>query len=46
MSSLRAFRSQQISLAERSFSNFTLVVYLLCVGEDIPPSSDNANDGC
>jgi hypothetical protein len=34
-----AFESRQISLAERSRLSFALV-YLLCVGEDLPPSGD------
>jgi hypothetical protein len=40
-----AFGSRRISLAERSRSSFTLVVYLLCEGEDLPPSGD-ADEGC
>jgi hypothetical protein len=34
-----AFESRQISLAEPSRLSFALV-YLLCVGEDLPPSGD------
>jgi hypothetical protein len=40
-----AFGSRRISLAERSGSCFTLVVYLLCAGEDLPPSSDDVDEG-
>jgi hypothetical protein len=40
MSSFVAFRSRWISLAERSCSSFTLVVYFLCAGEDLPPFDD------
>jgi hypothetical protein len=35
MSSFVVFGSRCISLAERSRSNFALVISLLCVGEDI-----------
>jgi hypothetical protein len=45
MSSFMAFRSRQISLAERSRSNFALVVSCLCAGEDLPPSND-VDEGC
>jgi hypothetical protein len=45
MSSFMALRSQQISLAERSCSRIALVVYCLCVGEDVSPSFSNANEG-
>jgi hypothetical protein len=35
-----AFGLRQISLAKCSHSSFTLVVSLLCAGEDLPPSND------
>jgi hypothetical protein len=44
MSSSWPFLSRWISLAERSRSSFALV-YLLCAGEDLPPS-DDTDDGC
>jgi hypothetical protein len=46
MSSFVTFGSRQISLAERNRSSFALVVSLLCVGEDLPPPSGDANEGC
>ena len=46
MSSFVAFGPRRISLAERSRSSFALVVYLLCAGEDFPPSSGDADEGC
>jgi hypothetical protein len=46
MSSFVAFGSQRISLAEHCFSIFALIVSCLCVGEDVPPSSGDANEGC
>jgi hypothetical protein len=46
MSSFVAFWSRRISLAERSCSSFTLVVFILCAGEYLPPSSDDSNEGC
>jgi hypothetical protein len=45
MSSFVTFESRQLSLAERSRSSFAPVVSLLCVGVDLPPSSD-ADKGC
>jgi hypothetical protein len=45
MSSFMVFRSRRISLAEHSRSSFSLIEYLLCVGEDFPPSND-ADKGC
>jgi hypothetical protein len=45
MSSFVAFGSRWISLPESSHSSFTLVVYLLCAGEDLPPHSDDAEEG-
>jgi hypothetical protein len=45
MSSFVAFGSRRISLAKHSGSRFALVVSLLCVGEDLPPSGD-ADEGC
>jgi hypothetical protein len=45
MSSFVAFGSQRISLAERSRSSFALVVSCLCVGEDLPPPSSDADEG-
>jgi hypothetical protein len=46
MSSLVAFESRWINLAERSRSSFALVVYLLCAGEDLPSPSSDADEGC
>jgi hypothetical protein len=46
MSSFVTFGSRWISLAKRSRSSFTLVVSLLCAGEDLLPSSGDANEGC
>jgi hypothetical protein len=46
MSSFVAFVSQWISLAERSRSSFAGGVSYLCAGEDLPPPSDDADDGC
>jgi hypothetical protein len=46
MSSFMAFGSRRISLAKRSGSCFSLVVYLLRVGEDLPPSSGDADEDC
>jgi hypothetical protein len=40
MSSFVAFESRWISLAERSHSNFALVVFILCTGENLHPSGD------
>jgi hypothetical protein len=45
MSSFVAFGPQRISLAERSCSRFALVVSCLCAGEDLPPSSGDADEG-
>jgi hypothetical protein len=45
MSSFVAFGSRRISLAECSHSSFAHVVSFLCVGEDLPPSSVDADDG-
>jgi hypothetical protein len=42
-----AFGLRRISLVERSRSSFALIVFIyLCAGEDLPPSSDDANEGC
>jgi hypothetical protein len=42
-----AFGLRRICLVERSRSSFALVVFIyLCAGEDLPPSSDDANEGC
>jgi hypothetical protein len=46
MSSFVAFGSRWISLAERSHSSLALVVSCLCAGEDLPPSSGDADEGC
>jgi hypothetical protein len=46
MSSFVAFGSRWISLAKRSHSNFALVVFILCAGEDLPPSSGDVDEGC
>jgi hypothetical protein len=46
MSSFVAFRSRRICLVKRSWSSFALVVSCLCAGEDLPPSSGDANKGC
>jgi hypothetical protein len=45
MTSFMAFESRRICLAERSHSSFTLIVPCLCVSEDLPPSSDDTNEG-
>jgi hypothetical protein len=45
MSISMAFGSRLISLAECSSSSFALVVYYLCAGEDVPPSSGNTDEG-
>jgi hypothetical protein len=44
MSSFVSFGSRQISLAERSRSSFALIIFILCAGEDLPPSSGDADD--
>jgi hypothetical protein len=42
-----AFGSRQISLDEHSHSSFAhVVVFCLCVGEDLPPPSGDADEGC
>jgi hypothetical protein len=42
-----AFGSRWISLVERSRSSFALVVFIyLCAGEDLTPSSSDADEGC
>jgi hypothetical protein len=46
MSSFMDFKSRRISLAEFSRSSFTLVVSFLCVGDDLPPPSGDADEGC
>jgi hypothetical protein len=46
MSGFVTFGSRRISLAEHSYSSFALVVSYLCVGDDLPPSSSDANKGC
>jgi hypothetical protein len=45
MSSFVAFGSRWISLVERSRSSFALVIFTMCVGEDLPPSSGDADEG-
>jgi hypothetical protein len=41
-----AFGSRQISLVEHSRSNFCSFVFIcLCVGEDVPRPSDDADEG-
>jgi hypothetical protein len=40
------FGSKKISFAERSRSSIALVVPFLCPGEDLPPPSADANEGC
>jgi hypothetical protein len=45
MSSFVTFRSRRISLTEHSHSSFALVVSCLCVGEDPPPPSGDADVG-
>jgi hypothetical protein len=45
MSSFVSFGSRQISLAERSRSSFAPIVFILCAGEDLPPSSCDADEG-
>jgi hypothetical protein len=46
MSNFVDFGSRRISLAERSRSSFALVVFILCAGEDLPPSSSDTDDDC
>jgi hypothetical protein len=46
MSSFMAFGSQRISLVEHSRSSFTLIIFIVCAGEDLPPSSSDADEGC
>jgi hypothetical protein len=46
MSSFVTFGSRWISLAECHRSSFDLVVSYLCAGEDLPPSSGDADEGC
>jgi hypothetical protein len=45
MSSFVAVGSRRIRLAERSRSRFALVVSCLCVGDNLPPSSGDADEG-
>jgi hypothetical protein len=45
MSSFMAFGSWRISLAERSHLSFILIVFILCVGEDLPPSFGDTDEG-
>jgi hypothetical protein len=45
MSSFVAFGSRRISLVEHSHSRFPHIVSCLCVGEDLPPPSDDADEG-
>jgi hypothetical protein len=45
MSSFLALASRQISLAKHSRSSFALVVFILCAGEGLPPSSDDTDEG-
>jgi hypothetical protein len=45
MSSFVTFGPQRISLVEHIHSSFALVISLLCVGADLPPSGD-ADEGC
>jgi hypothetical protein len=46
MSSFVASGSRQIGVAERSHSSFALVIFILCAGEVLFPSSDDAEEGC
>jgi hypothetical protein len=46
MSNFVDFGSRRISLAERSRSSFALVVFILCAGEDLSPSSGDTDEGC
>jgi hypothetical protein len=46
VSSFVAFGSRWISLAECCRSSFVLVVFFLCAGEDLPPPSSDADEGC
>jgi hypothetical protein len=41
-----ASESRWISLAECSRSSFCSYWFYLCAGEDVAPSSSDANDGC
>jgi hypothetical protein len=41
-----ALMSQRISLVERSRSSFCSICFnMMCVGEDVPPSSGDADEG-
>jgi hypothetical protein len=46
MSSFDAFGSRWISLADHCRSSFALDVFILCVGEHLPSSSGDADEGC
>jgi hypothetical protein len=46
MSSFMAFGSRQLSLVVRSRLSFVIIASLLCVGEDLPPYSDDADEDC
>jgi hypothetical protein len=46
MSSFMTFGSRRISLTENSHSSFAFVISFLCAGEEIPPSSNDADGGC
>jgi hypothetical protein len=46
MSSFMAFGARRISLAERSCSSFTLDIFIMCAGDDLPTSSGDADEGC
>jgi hypothetical protein len=41
-----ALGSRQISFADHSRSSFALVVSCLYAGEDLPPPSGDADEGC
>jgi hypothetical protein len=46
MSSFVVFESHRISLAKHNHSNFTLVIFILCIGEDLPLSSNDTDEDC
>jgi hypothetical protein len=45
MSSFMTFGSRQISLAGCSRLSFTLIIFILCAGDDLPPPFNDADEG-
>jgi hypothetical protein len=41
-----AFGSRWISLAKHNHSNFALIIFILCVGEDLPLSFNDTDEDC